>query len=158
MRRKPLLVGIALLIVFSQAVVMVFAGHGYAPEANDRYSGECNPWLRGPEAAKIAQLRECPAPTTWGYDLPYTYAYGSGIPYYVGHNYGMPSGAIYENPANYPYGIPEPGVIYGDPEYAMLMNYGYSFPFHNPTYFVETGPVANCLGSPFAFTGPMPTF
>ncbi|WP_158308935.1 hypothetical protein [Methanocella arvoryzae] len=113
----------------------------------------CDPAQRGPEAVKIAQLRECPASTTWGYEYPYTMAYGTGTPYYVGHNYGLPSGAIYENPANYPYGIPEPAVIYGDPEYAMFLNYGYSFPFHGPTNLVVTGPLYGCLNSPFAFMG-----
>jgi hypothetical protein len=133
--------------------MIVFANHGFNPEANDDYSGECNPALRGPEAVKIASLRENPAPTSWGYDMPYTYAYGTGVPYYVGHNYGMPSGAIYENPGNYPYGVPEPGVIYGDPENGMLMNYGYSYPFHGPTYFLRSGPLCGSLSSPFAFTG-----
>lgn len=121
--------------------------------AQDDFNALCDPARRGPEAVKIASLRECPAASTWGYDLPYTYAYGSGVPYYTGHNYGMPSGAIYENPGAYPYGIPEPGVINGDPEYAMLMNYGYSFPFHGPTYFLMSGPTSGNLFSPFAFTG-----
>ncbi len=39
------------------------------------------------------------AAATWGYDLPYSYAYGAGVPFYVGHNNGEPSGGIYENPA-----------------------------------------------------------
>ena len=114
---------------------------------------DCDPATRGPEAVKIATLRDNPAPATWGYDLPYTMAYGAGIPYYVDHNYGVPSGAIYENPANYPYGVPEPGVIYGDPEYAMLINYGYSYPFTEPDGPVVTGPTYGSLNSPFAFMG-----
>jgi hypothetical protein len=81
---------------------------------------------------KIAALKQNPSSTTWGYDYPYTMAYGTGVPFYVDHNYGVPSGAVHEFPALYPYGAPEPGIIYGDPENAMLMNYGYSFPFHGP--------------------------
>lgn len=147
MRWKILVLGIALLLYCGMAVALAVA------LADGSYDPLCDPAHRGPEAVKIASLRECPAATTWGYDLPYTYAYGAGVPYYTGHNYGMPSGAIYENPGAYPYGIPEPGVINGDPENAMLMNYGYSFPFHEPTYFLRSGPLGGNMFSPFAFTG-----
>jgi hypothetical protein len=65
---------------------------------------------------------------TWGYDLPYSYAYGAGVPFYVGHNYGAPSGEIFENPALYPNGVPEPAVINGQPENAMDLNFSHSYP------------------------------
>lgn len=143
MRWKVLLVSLALLLYFGQAIVL----------ANDGYDPACDPAQRGPEAVKIASLKACPASTTWGYDLPYTYAYGVGNPYYVGHNYGAPSGAIYENPATYPYGVSEPGVIYGDPENGMLMNYGYSFPYRGQTYLLRSGPMCDNMFPPFAFTG-----
>jgi hypothetical protein len=68
------------------------------------------------------------AASTWGYDLPYTYAYGAGVPFYVGHNYGAPSGEIYENPALYPNGMPEPYVIYGQPENALDLNFSHAYP------------------------------
>ncbi len=70
-------------------------------------------------------------PQVWGYDLPYSYAYGAGVPFYVGHNNGAPSGAIFENPALYPNGVPEPNVIYGDPENALVTNFSYAFPWMN---------------------------
>lgn len=110
--------------------LLLFIGHAAAAADYD----PCDPAQRGVEAVKIAQLRACPSPTIWGYTMPYSFAYGAGTPFYVGHNYGMPSGAIYEFPALYPHGVPEPAAIYGDPEYAMLLNYGYSFPFHGPVY------------------------
>lgn len=152
MRWEVFIISVALLLNFGLPTAAE-AGNGYGPRCVPEQSGDCSPWQRGPEAVKIATLKECPAPATWGYDLPYTFAYGTGIPYYTGHNYGAPSGAIYENPGTYPYGVPEPGVINGDPEYAMLVNYGYAFPFHGPTYFLRSGPLCGSLASPFAFTG-----
>jgi hypothetical protein len=68
------------------------------------------------------------AASTWGYDLPYSYAYGAGVPFYVGHNNGEPSGGIYENPASYSNGVPEPSVIYGQPENAMDLNFSHAYP------------------------------
>ncbi|HEY3272718.1 MAG TPA: hypothetical protein VGJ92_03090 [Methanocella sp.] len=68
------------------------------------------------------------AASTWGYDLPYSYAYGAGVPFYVGHNNGEPSGDIYENPALYPNGISAPSVIYGQPENAMDLNFSHAYP------------------------------
>jgi hypothetical protein len=68
------------------------------------------------------------AATVWGYDLPYSYAYGAGVPFYVGHNNGAPSGEIYENPALYPDGIARPDVIYGQPENALDLNFSHAYP------------------------------
>jgi hypothetical protein len=68
------------------------------------------------------------AAATWGYDLPYTYAYGAGVPFYVGHNNGAPSGEIFENPAVYPNDVSDPSVINGQPENALDMNFSHAFP------------------------------
>ncbi len=124
MRWKIVLIGLALLLCFGQMLAL----------AQESYDPLSDPAQRGIEGMKIAALRETPCTTTWGYDYPYSMAYGMGVPRYVGHNYGMPTGAIYEYPALYPYGTAESATVYGDPEYAMLMNYGYSFPFHSGTY------------------------
>ena len=64
----------------------------------------------------------------WGYDLPYSEVYGAGVPFYVGHNNGAPDGTIYERPAYGPNGVAEPGLIYGDPEDALITNFSYAFP------------------------------
>jgi hypothetical protein len=83
---------------------------------------------------------------TWGYDLPYTYAYGAGVPFYVGHNNGKPSGEIYEYPALYPDGVPEPSVIYGQPENAMDLNFTHAYPS-------IAGLIYGGQFSPFTFAG-----
>lgn len=111
-----------------------YPGPCFNSELPEELYDPCDPAMRGPEAVKIAALKECPVSTIWGYDYPYSMAYTAGAPRYVGHNYGAPSGQIYEFPALYPNGVPEPAIYYGDPEYAMLLNYGYSFPFHGPVY------------------------
>jgi hypothetical protein len=105
-----------------------------------------DPAQRGPEAVKLAALKANPAPTTWGYDLPYTYAYGAGVPFYVGHNNGEPSGEIYQNPALYPDGVPEPSIIYGQPENALDLNFSHAYPS-------MTGLTYGGQFSPFTFTG-----
>jgi hypothetical protein len=92
--------------------------------------------LTGPPVAAAA--------TTWGYDLPYSYAYGAGVPFYVGHNNGAPSGEIYENPALYPDGPHEPDIIYGQPENAMDLNFSHAFPW-------ATGLTYGGQRSPFTF-------
>jgi hypothetical protein len=89
------------------------------------------------------------AAKVWGYDLPYSYAYGAGVPFYVGHNNGEPSGTIYENPAGYPDNIPRPGVIYGDPENALITNFSYAYPS-------MTGLTYGGQFSPFSFVGLQP--
>ena len=76
----------------------------------------------------VAAVNGNGAASVWGYDLPYSYAYGAGVPFYVGHNNGAPSGEIFEHPAYYPDGIPRPDVIYGDPENALVTNFTYAFP------------------------------
>jgi|AGTN01.3.fsa_nt_gi hypothetical protein len=81
---------------------------------------------------------------TWGYDLPYSYAYGAGVPFYVGHNNGAPSGEIFENPALYPDGVARPSVIYGQPENAMDLNFSHAYPF-------ATGLTYGGQNSPFTF-------
>ncbi len=81
---------------------------------------------------------------TWGYDLPYSYAYGAGVPFYVGHNNGEPSGEIFENPALYPDGVARPSVIYGQPENAMDLNFSHAYPF-------ATGLTYGGQDSPFTF-------
>lgn len=80
----------------------------------------------------------------WGYDLPYSYAYGAGVPFYTGHNNGAPSGEIYENPALYPDGVSEPDVIYGQPENALDLNFSHAFPW-------VTGLTYGGQDSPFTF-------
>jgi hypothetical protein len=123
MRWKYLLIGLALLLYLGPAVALAY----------EEYNPLSDPAQRGIEAVKIAALKENPCVTTWGYDYPYSMAYGMGVPRYTGHNYGMPTGAIYEYPSLYPYGTPDPYSVYGDPENALLMNFGYSFPFHDGT-------------------------
>lgn len=153
MRWKLYLSALALLVLVSTAEAAgQQSSHQYAcPQYNypsqpcerssllEGYS-PCDPAQRGPEAVKIRSLNECPAPTIWGYDYPYSFAYGTGLPYYVNHNWGAP-GEICEYPALYPNGVPEPGIIYGDPENAMLTNFAYSYPFHGPVY-------SSCVPSP----------
>lgn len=89
------------------------------------------------------------AAKVWGYDLPYSYAYGAGVPFYVGHNNGEPSGAIYENPARYSDSFPLPEVIYGDPENALITNFSYAYPS-------MTGLTYGGQFSPFSFVGLQP--
>jgi hypothetical protein len=84
------------------------------------------------------------AAATWGYDLPYSYAYGAGVPFYVGHNNGAPSGEIFENPALSLGGGSDPSIIYGQPENAMDLNFSHAFPFINSMTY--GGP-----SSPFTF-------
>jgi hypothetical protein len=68
------------------------------------------------------------AAAIWGYDLPYSYAYGAGVPFYVGHNNGATSGEIYENPVSYLGGASDPSVIYGQPENALDLNFSHAYP------------------------------
>lgn len=84
----------------------------------------------------------------WGYDLPYSYAYGAGVPFYTGHDNGDPSGGIYEKPALYPdgAGATDPAVIRGQPENAMDLNFSHAFPS-------MSGLIYGSRFSPFTFTG-----
>ena len=103
-------------------------------------------WLVLPVMAAVVDGPQGGAAQVWGYDLPYSYAYGAGVPFYVGHNNGAPSGAIFENPALYPNGIPEPNVIYGAPENALVTNFSYAFPWINGLKY-------GGQSSPFTFAG-----
>lgn len=125
-------------------------GTGYDSYGYDPYSGgssngygqstqgysPSDPAQRGIEAVKIAALRKYPSSNVWGYEYPYSMSYRAGTPMYVGHNYGVPSGVIYEFPGIMPLGTSEPATFYGDPEYSMYTNYGASFPFHGPVYSI----------------------
>jgi len=70
--------------------------------------------------------------TTWGYNYAYSMVYGTGIPYYTGHNYGDPSGNLYENPIAEVPGASDPARIIGDPENAMPINSTLAFPSMKP--------------------------
>ena len=84
MRWKAFLVGLAALLLIAPAAARAVSGSG----------------------ADGAQV--------WGYDLPYSYAYGAGVPFYTGHNSGEPSGGIYEQPARDIDGMFDPAVVRGD--------------------------------------------
>lgn len=103
-------------------------------------------WFILPAMAVAVDVPQSEAAKVWGYDLPYSYSYGAGVPFYVGHNNGEPSGDIYENPALYPDGVPEPSVIYGQPENALDLNFSRAFPS-------MTGLTYGGQFSPFTFAG-----
>ncbi|HMK47061.1 MAG TPA: hypothetical protein VK436_10590 [Methanocella sp.] len=70
--------------------------------------------------------------TVWGYNYPYSMAYGTGVPYYTGHNNGETSGNFYEDPVAEVPGASDPTRIIGDPENAMPINFTLAFPSMKP--------------------------
>ncbi|MCD1293389.1 hypothetical protein CUJ83_00050 [Methanocella sp. CWC-04] len=129
MRCKYLIAAIAMLI-FSCSMVCdasdSYAYPQYVPCGAVTYSGygDGAGYCRQPDIKGDYSCGQ-----VWGYDLPYSFAYGAGRPYYIDHNYGVPSGMCWECPALFPNGVPEAGTFYGNPEYATLINYDLAYPF-----------------------------